>query len=371
MKLSEFANIKMGQSPKGDTYNSNKDGIPFLQGRKTFGRLYPTIDTWTTNPIKIANENDILMSVRAPVGDMNIANQKICIGRGLCSISAKNGRNKYLYYVLLNGMEKIKQRSSGTVFESISKSDLENLEIAVHSEEEQIIIEKILDTVDQKIELNNNMNQDLYNLSLAIYKEMFERESNENFETKKLSEVTINNRNKINSSIDYKVLSAVNTGNLILSDDYFDKQVYSKDLSKYLVVNKMDFAYNPARINIGSIGLNEFDFPCCVSPVYVTFSVDSRYVDFFDFYFKSERFNSQVNLRASGSVRQSLNYNDFGLIEVLYPDEKQIGIFNNYYGKLKNRIIKNKEKIDNLTELKNTLLPKLMNDEIDLYNIEI
>ena len=101
MKLKEFATINMGQSPKGETYNTDGNGMPFLQGRKTFGRIYPTIDTWTTNPIKTANKDEILMSVRAPVGDMNFANQEICIGRGLCSITAKNGRNKYLYYMLL------------------------------------------------------------------------------------------------------------------------------------------------------------------------------------------------------------------------------------------------------------------------------
>ena len=78
-KLGSVANIVMGQSPKGSSYNNKKIGEPFLQGNKTFGRLYPTIDTWTTEPKKVAKKNSILMSVRAPVGDLNIANSDICI----------------------------------------------------------------------------------------------------------------------------------------------------------------------------------------------------------------------------------------------------------------------------------------------------
>ena len=212
----------------------------------------------------------------------------------------------------------------------------------------------------------------MYAIGKALYQEYFENEKyTRNYETKQLSDVTTNNRNKIDQSKEYKVLSAVNTGNLVLSDDYFDKQVYSKDIGKYLNVNKYDFAYNPARINIGSIGLNTFDFNCCVSPVYVTFSVDKDYIDFFDFYFKSKKFNAEVTLRASGSVRQALNYNDFGMIQILFPTKEMIDKFNNSYKTLKERINKNKIKIRNLEQIRDTLLPKLMNGEIDLDRVEI
>ena len=212
----------------------------------------------------------------------------------------------------------------------------------------------------------------MYEIGKALYQEYFENEEyTNNYEIKQLSDVTTNHRNKIDQTKEYKVLSAVNTGNLVLSDDYFDKQVYSKDIGKYLNVNKNDFAYNPARINIGSIGLNTFDFNCCVSPVYVTFSVDKDYIDFFDFYFKSKKFNAEVTLRASGSVRQALNYNDFGMIEIPYPTKEMIDKFNSSYKTIKDRINKNKAKISNLEQIRDTLLPKLMNGEIDLDKIEI
>lgn len=371
-KLSEIAIITMGQSPKGSSYNANKEGKPFLQGRKTFGRIYPYIDTWTTEPNRMAQKGSILMSVRAPVGDVNIANNEICIGRGLCSINAKNGNNNYLYYLLLNSKTNIVNKSSGTVFDSINREQLENLEINAHNEDEQRKISRILSKIDEKIELNTHTNNNLYEIGKALYQEYFENEEyTNNYEIKQLSDVTTNNRNKIDQTKEYKVLSAVNTGNLVLSDDYFDKQVYSKDIGKYLNVDKNDFAYNPARINIGSIGLNTFDFNCCVSPVYVTFSVDKDYIDFFDFYFKSKKFNAEVTLRASGSVRQALNYNDFGMIEIPYPTKEMIDKFNNLYKTIKERININKTKISNLEQIRDTLLPKLMNGEIDLDKIEI
>ena len=85
VKLSEVCNITMGQSPDSSSYNQKSDGIPFFQGNADFGILYPTVRTWTTSPKKIAKKDDILISVRAPIGALNYANIECCIGRGLAS----------------------------------------------------------------------------------------------------------------------------------------------------------------------------------------------------------------------------------------------------------------------------------------------
>ena len=161
IKLKEIANITMGQSPKGSSYNNQKAGMPFLQGNKTFGRLYPTIDTWTTEPTKIGKSNSILMSVRAPVGALNIAEQDVCIGRGLCSITMKNGNTMYLYYLLNNLMHNIKNRTSGTVFDSINRNELENIEVIDFDKKTQDKIINILYNIDKKIESNSNTNDNL------------------------------------------------------------------------------------------------------------------------------------------------------------------------------------------------------------------
>lgn len=161
VKLKEIAEITMGQSPKGTSYNSEYLGMPFLQGNRTFGRIFPIIDTWTTEPTKIGEERSILMSVRAPVGALNIAKCDVCIGRGLCSIKMKNGNTKYLFYLLENSMNIIKNRASGTVFDSISRTELENIDVFDFDYETQIKIENILTKIDDKIELNTQTNDNL------------------------------------------------------------------------------------------------------------------------------------------------------------------------------------------------------------------
>lgn len=92
-KLGNIADLTMGQSPKSEYYNFEKQGLPFLQGNKDFGFKYPSLDMYTSNITNVAEKNDILMSVRAPVGDINIAPEKLCIGRGLCSLKMKESNN--------------------------------------------------------------------------------------------------------------------------------------------------------------------------------------------------------------------------------------------------------------------------------------
>ena len=100
VKLKEIAEIIMGQSPKSEFYNTNREGLPFFQGCSEFGELYPVPKKWCTKPLKIAYVDDILMSVRAPVGDLNIADRKCIIGRGLCAIRTKLNSGRFLYHWL-------------------------------------------------------------------------------------------------------------------------------------------------------------------------------------------------------------------------------------------------------------------------------
>lgn len=130
--LSDIAKITMGQSPDGDTYNLNGDGIIFYQGRTDFGRRFPTARVYTTHPARYAKEGDILLSVRAPVGDINIASHDCCIGRGLASLRSKDDCQSYLYQQLLS-LSNIFNVSDdeGTIFGSITKADLHNIGVIV------------------------------------------------------------------------------------------------------------------------------------------------------------------------------------------------------------------------------------------------
>ena len=184
-----------------------------------------------------------------------------------------------------------------------------------------------------------------------------------------LGEVTNQITEKVGNRRDARVLSPINSGELVLSEMYFTKQVFSEDLSKYLIVNPLSFAYNPARINIGSIGLNTFDFVGCVSPVYVVFECEPNYHYFFDFYKRTAMFKDEVALRAIGGVRQSLGYNDFSLIKTIYPTPDAVVDFNNLYLKMRDVIRKNTIQNDKIISLRDSLLPKLMSGELKINNL--
>ena len=136
--------------------------------------------------------------------------------------------------------------------------------------------------------------------------------------------------------------------------------------SKYLIVNPLSFAYNPARINIGSIGLNTFDFVGCVSPIYVVFECEPNYQYFFDFFKRTAMFKDEVALRAIGGVRQSLGYNDLSLIKTIYPTSDVVVEFNNLYLKMKEVMIKNTDQNEKFISLRDSLLPKLMSGELKI-----
>lgn len=126
--LSDIANITMGQSPEGTSYNYYGDGNIFYQGSTDFGLRFPKVRQFTTSPSRFAKKGDILMSVRAPVGDLNIANNDCCIGRGLASLNSKDKSMTYLYYVLNDLKIAFDRRNdAGTTFGAITKDDLFNL----------------------------------------------------------------------------------------------------------------------------------------------------------------------------------------------------------------------------------------------------
>jgi len=151
-ELNEVAEIILGQSPDSSTYNEVGDGIPFFQGKTEFGYLYPVVKKWCSRPKKIAEIDDILISVRAPVGDVNINNVKACIGRGLAAIRKTEKLNeRYLFYFLKKNSAVFEKLSQGSTFTAINGDDLKCLKIPVPTIQEQERIAMILTKVDDEI----------------------------------------------------------------------------------------------------------------------------------------------------------------------------------------------------------------------------
>ena len=178
-KLKEVSLIIAGQSPESKYYNSVGDGLPFFQGKADFGDLYPTIRTYCSKPTKIAEKDDILLSVRAPVGPTNLSPGKVCIGRGLSAIRPGEKLDlRYLLYYFRQYEAYLREKGTGTTFKAITQDILKNLEIPVPPLEEQkrIVarIEELFSELDAAVATLEQTKEQLAVYRQAVLKEAFE-----------------------------------------------------------------------------------------------------------------------------------------------------------------------------------------------------
>jgi type I restriction enzyme S subunit len=166
----ELATIIMGQSPPSSTYNREGKGLPFLQGKMEFGNIYPSPVLYCSQPIKIAEANDILLSVRAPVGDVNVAQYRLCIGRGLAAIRFNlNRANHWFYFYYFKKTKNfLENLGKGSTFKAITKEDLENLKVPYPPLSEQQKIAEILSTIDKKLELERKRKEKLERIKKGL-----------------------------------------------------------------------------------------------------------------------------------------------------------------------------------------------------------
>lgn len=183
-KLSECCTIIAGQSPESKYYNTDGEGLPFFQGKADFGEVYPKIRVFCSKPVKIADKDDILLSVRAPVGPTNLAPGKVCIGRGLTAIRPSNILlTKYLLLYLKRFEIELANQGTGTTFKAITQSVIKNMEICIPSihDQERIVtqLEESLSQLDSAVETLRKAKQQLEVYRQAVLKEAFSFESAE------------------------------------------------------------------------------------------------------------------------------------------------------------------------------------------------
>lgn len=154
VRLGDICEINMGQSPNSSSYNYEQYGLPFFQGNADFGLEHPLARVWCDSPKKIADPDDILISVRAPIGALNIANKKCCIGRGLAAIKVSQNCNKrYIWYALSGKINELKAQGTGSTFKAINKETLSKTEFSLPSLDVQQRVSKILDLLCQIVNL--------------------------------------------------------------------------------------------------------------------------------------------------------------------------------------------------------------------------
>jgi len=174
VRLGEVAAILMGQSPPSESYNSEGIGLPFLQGKAEFGEVYPTPIKWCSRPLRISPPGAILLSVRAPVGDVNLAPFQCCIGRGLAAICANEKVDTaFLFHWLRLAKPKLEEHGTGTTFQSINRNVLENFPIPLPPLPEQRAIAHVLRTVQRAKEATEGVIAALKELKKSLMQHLF------------------------------------------------------------------------------------------------------------------------------------------------------------------------------------------------------
>jgi len=153
--VGDYFHLTMGQSPPGNTYNDDGEGLPFFQGRTDFGFRYPENRKFCSAPSRIAEQDDTLVSVRAPVGDINMAWEKCCAGRGIAALRHKSGSRSFTYYSAWAIQQELKQyEHTGTVFGAINKKQFEALTVVEPTAEIVSLFENDVGALDERIREN-------------------------------------------------------------------------------------------------------------------------------------------------------------------------------------------------------------------------
>lgn len=175
IKLKDVCTINMGQSPDSDSYNENGNGVPFFQGNADFGERYPVTRKWCSAPTKMAAPEDILISVRAPIGAMNYANEECCIGRGLAALTPNREKvlPEYIFWLLKGKNAELNSKGTGSTFKAIGRNILEETLVPDISLEKQTECSIILEKTYKVISSRKQQLQKLDELVKARFVEMF------------------------------------------------------------------------------------------------------------------------------------------------------------------------------------------------------
>lgn len=326
VKLSDIAYINMGQSPPSDTYNYDNIGLPFFQGKTEFGELYPTISKYCSAPIKIAEKNDILISVRAPIGPTNLAPKVCCIGRGLASIKPfGNISHHYILWYLRSIEKSIVNLGTGSVFKAISKNILEEISIPIPpiQEIDRVILklEELFSGLEKsKEQLELSFNKLIFHKK-TFFKSLLERKKPSiNFVEKRFEDCVVSYSNKripLSRSVrkerngHYRYYGA--TGVI----DYIDDYIFE---GKYLLLgedgaNLLSKAKDLSFIVEGKFWVNNH--------AHIVQAKENIIVEYLNLYFNSLDITEYV----TGTAQPKLNQANLNRIPILIPSpEEQISI---------------------------------------------
>ena len=347
--LNEVCMINMGQSPDSSSYNDKKEGLAFYQGNADFGEIHPTTRVWCNNPIKIAEKDDILISVRAPIGSMNIANEKCCIGRGLASIKPidKNECNQnYLYYFLESKVPYMQSKGTGSTFKAINKGILTSLQIKLPNIGEQEKISSIISKIKAQIHNKKLQIRKYDELVKSQFIEMFgDPLSNNLFELQELNTVC-DVRDGTHDSPKYHDIGYP----LITSKNIIDGGISFEDVNliskeDYDKINQRSFVDNGDILMpmIGTIGnpviVDKIRDFAIKNVALIKFYKDSKIDNHFLYYLmKSDSFNHYLKDKNKGGTQKFVSLGIIRKIKIITPPielQNQFADFVKHIDKLK------------------------------------
>ncbi|MCX8035288.1 MAG: restriction endonuclease subunit S [Candidatus Dojkabacteria bacterium] len=379
--LGEVCEIIMGQSPKGETYNLEGNGLPFYQGITEFDEKYVKIKTYTSEPTKVIEPNTILFSVRAPVGRVNFTKHKSCIGRGNAGLKMNNGNQEFLFYLLRFLEKQIQNRTSGTVFDSISGKELKEITIIVPTNpNEQKAIASVLSAFDDKIELLREQNKTLEEIGQTIFKEWFGKysperpeELPEGWRVGKLGEefdITIGRTppraesqwfsDTPTSKKWISIKDIVNSGTYIFnSSEYLTDEAIEKFNIPIIPENTTILSF---KMTVGKLTITTEEMLSNEAIAHLKLKNDSVLSsEFIYLCLKNLNFNA---LGSTSSIVTAINSTMIKNLEVIIPYHETMKKFDEAIQPIFAKIKDNSEQIQTLARTRDTLLPKLMKGEL-------
>lgn len=316
-KLGEACVLTMGQSPSSESYNKEGKGLPFFQGCSDFGKLNPTVKTFCNAPAKIAEIGDVLMSVRAPIGTLNIANVKCCIGRGLASFRAlPNIDNMYLYYFLKHSNNCLQKLGTGSTFKAIGKESLYNFPIPVPPLAAQSRIVSELNLLQSIIDKQKAQLKELDNLAQAIFYDMFGNpmENVQGWEQEKLGDMCEVTSSKRVYQSEWKTTGVpfyrISDFSQLIENKQFNSELYIS-MDKYYELkrnNQVPVAGDilvTSRGTLGNCYIVKYDDCFYFQDGMITWlkNINNRlHPLFLTFLFKNSSFRKQIEKNQSGST---------------------------------------------------------------------
>ena len=265
VKLCDVAEVIMGQSPKSEYCNDNKEGLPFYQGVSDFGEIFPVPTKYCTEPKKIAEIDDILIGVRAPVGDLNISNSNCCIGRGVAAIRANEKfiSKKYLFYFLKTQKQYFEINSTGSTFKAINKSVLSETLVPIIDINKQKIIEDMLDRIENIIRKRKEQIQAYDDLIESLFLSSID---NSKYELIKINDLILEKPKRLSkdntSSISYFDISSIDNLKNVIKEEKIITEVSDRPGRAKQILEKNDILLSNVRPNLKNIAYFDFNNTC-------------------------------------------------------------------------------------------------------------